>query len=114
MPPFNTAWDEAAYFGGPASIFVMDHKGWLKVDPERSREMWLLLGPLRHEEARHYVLTDHRTGLKMYLCVTHPDLAEKQPKGSVVRYPTAEEAIAVVEGQWVLPASPLATAPPPP
>jgi hypothetical protein len=114
MPPFNTAWDEAAFFTGPASIFVMDHKGWLKVDPERSREMWLLLGILSREEPRHYVLTDTRTGLKMYLCVTHPDLAEKQPKGSVTRYGTAEEAIAVVEGQWLSPASPLATTPPPP
>lgn len=102
MPPFNTPWDEASFLSGPASIFVIDHKGWLKVDAERTREMWLLLGPLPRQEAQHFVLTDSRTGLKMYLCATHPDLAEKQPRGSVIRYDSAEEALGVVQGQWEL------------
>ena len=100
MPAFNTAWDEACFLHGPASIFTVDHKGWIKVDPDRTREICLLLGVLPREEPSHWGLTDARTGLRLYLCVTHPALAERQPRGTVQRFETAEEALAWVDMRW--------------
>lgn len=100
MPPFNTAWDEACFYQGPASLFTMDHKGWFKVDPERTREMWLLLGAIPRQEPSHWGLTDEKTGLRLYLCATHPELALRQPRGSVQPFPSAEEALAWVGDSW--------------
>ena len=100
MLPFNTAWDEACFHHGPASLFTMDHKGWFKVDPERTREIWLLLGTLPRQEATHWGLTDSRTGLRLYLCATHPALAQHQPRGSVQQFATGEEALAWVNDSW--------------
>ena len=100
MLPFNTAWDEACFHQGPASLFTMDHKGWFKVDPERTREIWLLLGPLERQEPTHWGLTDAKTGLRLYLCATHPELALRQARGEVQRFESGEEALAWVGESW--------------
>lgn len=102
-PPFdfNTTWDEAIFLHGPASIFSLDHKGWLKVDPERTRDVWLILGPLPRQEAGHYVLQDKITGLKTYICVTNAELAAHIPRALLTPYPTAQEAWAIVQAQWI-------------
>jgi len=97
---FNTDWDEQLFFHGPASIFCVDHKGWLKVDPERTREIWLVTGPLPRAAVGHFVLTDSATGLCTYLCTTHPDLALRQPRGTAREFSTGQEAWAHAQARW--------------
>lgn len=100
MPSFNTRWDEACWHEGPPAIFIIDHKAWIKVDPERTREMWLLLGTLPRQTPSHWVLTDEKTGLSMYIGVTNDELAEKQVRGRAERFESLEAALSAVDAQW--------------
>jgi hypothetical protein len=99
-PPFNTLWDKAVFFEGPAAIFIVDHKNWLKVDPERTREMWLLLGERPRTGVFHGVLTDQKTGLKVYLCATNLEFLTAQPRGSVALLPDVLSALQEVAAQF--------------
>jgi hypothetical protein len=104
MPEFASPWDEALAASGLPALFTLDPEGKLRVDPERTREIYLL-GPVEGPgELGHYVLTDARTRLRLYLFVTHPVLAERQPRGTVVRHPDAGSAIAEAVEQWAVPA----------
>ena len=51
-------------------------------------------------EPGHYVLTDTVTGLRMYLLVTHPLMAEKQPRGTVERFDDYAPAVEAAGKQW--------------
>lgn len=100
MPDFASGWDSALAAEGPPAIFTLDREGRLRVDPERTREV-LLLGPLTGpREAAHYVLTDTVTGVRMYLFVSHPQLAERQPRGTAERFPDGASAVAHVRAWW--------------
>jgi len=106
LPPFACEYDEALAAYGPPSIFTLDPSGKLRVDPERTREIYLMdpaLAARGEREAGHWLLTDERTGLRLYLYVTHPDLARRQARGTVVRHPTAASAIAEAMAQWAVP-----------
>jgi hypothetical protein len=102
---FASAWDAALFAAGPPSVFTLDPKGELRVDPERTREAWLLVGerdgtvPTGREEA-HFVLRDRVTGLRMYLLVTHPELATRQTRAEATRYPDHASAVAKAAEQW--------------
>lgn len=98
--PFASAWDEALAASGPATIFTLDPKGLLRADAERTREVGLEDGALPHQGPHHYLLTDRATGVRMYLFVTHPALAEHQLRADAARVPDAETAIRQVNGQW--------------
>lgn len=89
---FASRFDERLFEEGPPAIFTRDPRGQLRVDPERSREIYLLGDPGPREPA-HFVLTDGRTGLRLYLLVTHPELATRQPRGEVQRFPDGESAL---------------------
>lgn len=99
-PPFASEYDARIAAEGPPSLFTMDPSGKLRVDPERTREGYLLMGSPEGREPAHYVLTDTVTGLRLYLFVTHPVLATCQPRGAVVRYADAQSAIAEVAARW--------------
>jgi hypothetical protein len=101
--PFASAWDRALAASGPPSIFTLDPRGELRVDPERSRECELLVGLPEGHDPAHFVLTDARTGLRLYLFVTHPALATCQPRGTVERFPTGRSAIEQAVQQWAVP-----------
>lgn len=96
---FASIFDERLFHEGPPAIFTLDPKGKLRVDPERSREIYLELDP-GAREAGHYVLTDTVTGLRMYLLVTHPLMAEKQPRGTVERFDDYAPAVEAAGKQW--------------
>lgn len=98
--PFASAWDQALAASGPAAIFTLDPKGLLRADPERTREIGLTDGALPNAGPSHYVVTDRATGVRMYLYVTHPHLAEHQPNADARAVETAELAIADVRAQW--------------
>lgn len=100
LPPFASEYDARIASEGPPSLFTLDPSGKLRVDPERTREGYLLMGSPEGREPAHYVLTDRATGLRLYLYVTHPVLATCQPRGTVVRYPAAADAIAAAGAMW--------------
>lgn len=106
MPEFASPFDAALADAGPPAIFTVDPQGRLRVDPERTREMVLELGhlPAGPPVPGHYVLVDRATGLALYLFVTHPLLAERQPRGTAEACPDAATALARVRAQWVRPA----------
>lgn len=88
---FASTFDARLYEEGPPAIFTLDPRGQLRVDPERTREIYLLGDP-GAREAGHYVLVDGRTGLRLYMLVTHPILAEAQPRGTVTRFTSYDDA----------------------
>lgn len=104
-PPFASEWDEALARTGPPAIFTLDPEGKLRVDPERTREIYLQQPAMLGRIAGHYVLTDRATGLRLYLFVTHAALAERQPRGEVVAYPDAASALRQTVEQWAVPAA---------
>lgn len=102
-PPFASDYDARLAIEGPPSLFTLDPSGKLRVDPERTRESYLLVGSPEGREDGHFVLTDSVTGLRLYLYVTHPALALCQPRGVVVRYPDATAALVDVHAPWAHP-----------
>lgn len=101
--PFASEWDRQLAESGPPSVFTLDPRGELRVDPERTRECELLVGLPAPRDQAHYVLTDSLTGVRLYLYVTHPALAECQPRGTVRRCSSAREAIEETMEQWAVP-----------
>jgi len=99
--PFASAWDAALAEAGPASIFTLDPKGLLRADAERTREVGLEQGALPNAGPSHWVAVDRATGVKMYLYVTHPALAERQPRADARPVPDGAAARAEVAEQWV-------------
>lgn len=99
---FASAFDEALYTSGPPACFTLDPRGHLRVDPERTREIYLL-HRIEGREIGHYVLTDAVTGLRLYLLVTHPLFATAQPRGTVERHPDHTSATLAAAEQWAVP-----------
>jgi len=98
--PFASAWDQQLAAFGPGTIFTLDPKGLLRADAERTREIGLTQGALVNEGPHHFLVTDRATRVKMYLFVTHPALAEQQPKADAIRVENAKIAIDAVRVQW--------------
>jgi hypothetical protein len=103
-PTFASPWDEALLHHGPPTLFTLDPKGFVRADPERTREIFLLVGTPEGREIGHYVLTDRVTGLRMYALVNHPLLATAQPRADVARFPDYASAVAETVQQWAVPA----------
>lgn len=99
--PFASAWDAALAKDGPATIFTLDPKGLLRADAERTREVGLEQGALPNAGPSHWVAVDRATGVKMYLYVTHPALAERQLRADARRVADGAAARAEVADQWV-------------
>ena len=107
---FASPYDEAHFRSGPPAIFALDPRGQLRVDPERTREMYMVGEPGEREEG-FYVLYDQATGVRVLLVVTHPCMAEWQPRGRVRRFPDYDSAVAEAVQQWsVAPADAVAGA----
>jgi hypothetical protein len=102
---FASVFDEAAFHEGPAAIFTPDPRGNLRVDPERSREMWLVVPPPHAREPVVYLLTDAVTGVRMLLATNAPGLVHAQPRGTVERLPDYDTALARLRSQWPVPVS---------
>lgn len=95
---FASPFDARLYAQGPHAIFTLDPRGELRVDPERTREIHLLLD-LPEDAERDggtWVLTDRATGLRMLLVATHACMAEAQPRADATRYATYDEALAAL------------------
>lgn len=101
-PPWASAWDEELFRYGPPSMFTLDPKGFLRADPERTRECYLLIGAPEGRDPGHFVLTDRVTGLRMYTLVSHAALAECQPRADVRRFPDFASARAETVEQWAV------------
>ncbi len=97
---FASVFDERAFLDGPAALFTPDPRGNLRVDPERSREMWLLVPEPHSREPGVFVLTDSATGVQMVLATNACALALAQPRGAVERQPDYDTALARVRSQW--------------
>lgn len=102
---FASDFDARLFAEGPPAVFTLDPSGKLRVDPERTREGYLLVGSPEGREEGHYVLTDRATGLRMYMLVSHPVLAECQPRADVRRHPTYASAVDEAVQQWAVPAA---------
>ena len=104
--PYASAWDEALAANGPATLFTLDPKGLLRADAERTREVGLEHGALPNTGGLHYVAVDRATGVKMYLYVTHPTLAEKQLRADAHIVADGAAARDAVSAQWAIQAAP--------
>jgi hypothetical protein len=102
---FASEFDERLFREGPPALFTLDPSGRLRVDPERTREVYLLVPPPVGLDPGHFVVVDRATGLAMYLLVNHVALAHALPRVDV--FPHADRASAVAEAmkQWVPPAA---------
>jgi hypothetical protein len=100
---FSSDFDARIFRDGPPAVFMLDGRGELRVDPERTREIELLAGLPADKEVAHYVLTDRATGVKMYVLVTHPSLAELQPRAEARRVADFASGAAEVAEQWSRP-----------
>lgn len=103
-PEFTSDFDERLFHEGPPAMFTLDPMGRLRVDPERTREGYLLVGSPEGRDPGHYVLTDRATSLRMYALVSHSVLATCQPRADVRRYADYASAIAEAMRQWAAPA----------
>jgi hypothetical protein len=92
---FASSFDARLFESGPPALFTLDPRGQLRVDPERTREIYLLTEPGPREPG-HWVLTDEKTRLRLYLLASHPALAQLQPRGTVEQFSSYEEAISAL------------------
>ncbi len=97
---FASHYDEACFHSGPPALFTPDPRGNLRVDPERTREVWLLVPAPEGRDEAVYVLRDRATGVEMVLATNCPVLALCQPRGTLERMPDYDAARARVAGQW--------------
>ena len=104
-PEFASAFDERLFLEGPPAMFTLDPMGRLRVDPERTREGYLLIGSPQGRDPGHFVLTDRATGLRMYTLVSHSVLATCQPRADVRRFDDYALALAEAMKQWAVPAA---------
>ncbi len=101
---FASVFDERLFLEGPPAMFTLDPMGRLRVDPERTREGYLLVGSPQGRDPGHFVLVDQATGLRMYTLVSHAALATCQPRAEVRRHADFTSAIAEAMQQWAVPA----------
>lgn len=101
-PEFASPFDELLFEGSTPSLFTLDPHGRLRVDPERTREIYLLVGVPEARDPGHFVLTDRVTGLRMYTLVNHSVLATAQPRADVTRFPDYASAVAETMKQWAV------------
>jgi hypothetical protein len=101
-PTFACPWDAHLAAYGPPSLFTLDPKGFLRVDPERTRECYLLIGEPEGRDPGHFVLTDRATGLRMYVFATHSAFAFCQPRAEVARFDDYASARAEAVKQWAV------------
>jgi hypothetical protein len=99
---FASALDEGIFAGGPPAVFTVDPRGRLRVDPERTRELYLRIGVPEGRDPGVFVHTDGRTGVRMVLATNHAALAAAS--GTVERAPDLASALARVRDQWRAPA----------
>lgn len=97
---FASTFDERCFHEGPAAIFTHDPRGNLRIDPERTREMWLVVPEPHAREAAVYLLRDATTGVQMLLATNAPALVLAQPRGVVERQPDYDSALATQRSQW--------------
>jgi hypothetical protein len=100
---FASPFDERLFHEGPPALFTLDPSGRLRVDPERTREAYLLVTPTGRDPG-HFVLADRATGLRMYVLVSHTALATCQPRADVIAHPDYASAVADTVAQWAAPA----------
>ncbi|MBM4367971.1 MAG: hypothetical protein FJ102_17290 [Deltaproteobacteria bacterium] len=96
---FASVFDERLFHEGPPAIFTLDPRGQLRVDPERSREIYMMLDPGARAPG-FYVFTDRATGVRMLAVVTHPAMAERQPRALVQRFADYASAAAQAVQEW--------------
>lgn len=97
---FASKYDEAAFFHGPPAVFLPDPRGNLRVDPERTRELWLEVPEPAGGEGGVYVATDRATGVKMVIASNAPALVAALPRVTVVKAADYASARAEVAAQW--------------
>ncbi|GDX82140.1 hypothetical protein LBMAG42_39510 [Deltaproteobacteria bacterium] len=97
---FASLFDAASFHEGPAAVFTPDPRGNLRIDPERTRELWLLNPNAQGREAAVYVLTDQATGVKMVLATNFPKLLDSLPRADVRRVSDYASARAEAMQQW--------------
>jgi hypothetical protein len=90
---FASPFDERCFAYGPPAIFTLDPRGQLRLDPERTREIYIVDAELADaHDPGFFVLTDRATGLRMLMVVSHPAMATLQPRATSQRFPSYEEA----------------------
>ena len=97
---FASLYDAAAFHEGPPAVFTPDPRGNLRVDPERTRELWLLSPNPEGRDAAVYVLTDHANGVKMVLATNCPALLTSLPRAEAHRALDYGSARAETMEQW--------------
>ncbi len=97
---FASLYDAASFHEGPAAVFTPDPRGNLRIDPERTRELWLVNPNPEGRDAAVYVLTDVATGVKMVLATNVPALLRSLPRATARRVADYASARAEAMEQW--------------
>ncbi len=97
---FASHYDEDSFHHGPPALFSPDPRGNLRIDPERTREMWLLVPEASGHEAAVYVLTDRASGVKMVLATNCPALVLALPRAAAKRVADYASARSETMEQW--------------
>lgn len=97
---FASLFDAAAFHEGPPAVFAPDPRGNLRIDPERTRELWLLSPKPEGRDAAVYVLTDRATGVRMVLATNCPALLTSLPRADARRAANYASARAETMQQW--------------
>ena len=81
---FASPFDEALARGGPAAVFLRDHKGRWRAAPDWTRDCWgRAPGPHAHGWA-WTTLRDQATGFEFRVLVTSPTLLVEHPRLDIV------------------------------
>ncbi len=77
---FASPFDEAVAHGGPASVFLRDHKGLWRLAPDWSRDCWgRAPGPHAHGWT-WLSLRDQASGFRLTVLATSPTLIVDHPR----------------------------------
>lgn len=97
---FASPFDEQLAATGPAAVFLRDHKGRWRMEPDWTRDCWgRAPGPHRHAWTPT-VCRDRDSGFVFRVLVTSPTLLTEHPRLELRPVATLEEAEAMVEAGW--------------
>jgi hypothetical protein len=89
---FCNPFDHDLFEHGPPAVFLLDRHGFVRFDPEWTRDAWgREPGPHARGE-RWLLLRDHGTGFVQLVAVTSPTLIPGWPRADVRAFATRAEA----------------------
>ena len=101
---FSTPFDAALAGEGPPSLFTVNARGELRLDPDRTRDGWNRCEPeIPDHETCHVLLRDRATGWVQYVLVTGRALVVDHPRADVRFFDDQASALVALAALGPLP-----------